>query len=78
VPGWLRFVLGTALTAGLCYACYWLWGFAEKELKATPVGEFKFFASVLAVFALLSVAQLVLNLGARILSGSGQSGRDGT
>ncbi|MGI9432479.1 MAG: hypothetical protein ACR2PQ_09710 [Myxococcota bacterium] len=74
MPTWLRFVLGTLLTAGLCYASHWLWLWAEKEIKGTPFGDFKFFASLLAVFALLSLAQLVVNVGTRILDRRGQSG----
>ena len=67
MPAWLRFVLGSGITAGLCYAAWWLWMWAEKEIKGTPFADFKFFGSVLAVFALLSVVQLAMNLGARVL-----------
>lgn len=72
MPTWLRFVLGTVLTAGLCYASHWLWLWAEKEIKGTPFGDFKFFASLLAVFVLLSLVQLAVNLGTRAFARSHQ------
>ena len=68
MPGWLRLALGAVLTAGLCYASWWVWTWAERSIRGTPFGDFKLFGSVLAVFVLLSAAQLAIELGSRVLA----------
>lgn len=72
MPGRLRRVLGTVFTAGLCYGAWWLWMWAEKEIKGTPFGDFKFFGSVLAVFALLSLVQVGGTIAQRLFTKIGR------
>ena len=53
--------LGAVLTVGLLAGGDWLWDFVQAQIKGTPFSSFKFFPSVLAIFAALSVAEWVFN-----------------
>ncbi len=64
----------TALIAGsLGFACYELWYLAQDWAKGTFLADFPFLVGIGAIIAFLTLAELVLNAGRRLLSGTGRA-----
>ena len=62
---WL--VFGAIVTAGLGYASYWVYLEVQQQVRGTLISGFGIFVGVMGAFALLSAAQTVLNVSARLL-----------
>ena len=62
---WL--VVGAIVTAGLGYASYWVYLEVQQQVRGTLISGFGIFVGVMGAFALLSAAQTLLNVSARLL-----------
>ena len=60
-------VFGAIVTAGLGYASWWVYLEVQQQIRGTLISGFGIFAGVMGAFALLSAAQTVLNVSARLL-----------
>jgi len=52
---------------GLAYASYWIWLEVPKLIRGTFISSFGIFAAVIAIFAMLSLAQLIFSLLERLV-----------
>jgi hypothetical protein len=68
--GWLRAPVLAALIGGsLAYGSYVLWYWAQDWASHTALADFPYLVGLGAVIAFLTVAELVIEVGKRLLGG---------
>lgn len=55
-------ILGLAFTAALIWACYIIWQVMPQFTGSTILSEFRIVGSMLAMFVLLSLTQIIVKL----------------
>jgi TRAP-type C4-dicarboxylate transport system permease small subunit len=64
-------VLGLAFTAALIWACYIIWQVMPQFTGPTIFSEFRIVGAMLAMFVLLSLAQIIVKLAKLLLGERG-------
>ena len=64
-------ILGLAFTAALIWACYIIWQVMPHFTGPTILSEFRIVGSMLAMFVLLSLAQIIVKLAKPLLAWRG-------
>ena len=64
-------VLGLAFSAALIWACYIVWQVMPQFTGPTILSEFRIVAAILAMFVLLSLAQIIVKLAKPLLGERG-------
>ncbi len=62
-------VLGLAFTAALIWACYIIWQVMPQFTGPTILSEFRIVGAMLAMFVLLTLAQIIVKLAKPWLEG---------
>lgn len=65
----VEFVVRVVLVLGLTFAAYHTWLYLMLNIKGTPFADFRTFLSVIGVFVLLIVADLVISFLQRMMPG---------
>jgi hypothetical protein len=64
-------ILGLAFTAALIWACYIIWQVMPQFTGPTILSEFRIVGAMLAMFVLLSLAQIIVKLAKPLLGERG-------
>ena len=64
-------ILGLAFTAALIWACYIIWKVMPQFTGPTILSEFRIVGAMLAMFVLLSLAQIIVKLAKPLLGERG-------
>ena len=62
-----RPVVATLIAGSLGFACYELWYLAQGWIKGTFLADFPFLVGLGAIILFLTVAELILNAGLKLL-----------
>lgn len=62
-------VVTAAATAVLCFGAWWVWNEVPRYLRGTEFADFSYFASLVAVFFLLSLINPLLRKAWEALNG---------